>query len=79
MWYDLCFFKIILAIVRVKDYKDWGKGEAGRLLKRLPIGLDEASSDGLELGEDGNSKMRGRMIQNVFSSQSWQGFLIDWM
>ena len=48
MWYDLCFFKIILAIVLVKDYKDWGKREAGRLLKRLPIGLDEASSDGFE-------------------------------
>lgn len=48
MWYDLCFFKIILAIVLVKDYKDWGNGEAGRLLKRLPIELDEASSDGLE-------------------------------
>ena len=48
MLYDLCFFKIILAIVLVKDYKDWGKQEAGRLLKRLPIGLDEASSDGFE-------------------------------
>ena len=60
MWYDLCFFKIILAIVLVKDYKDWGKREAGRLLKRLPTGLDEARGDGFEYSEDGNSKVRGR-------------------
>lgn len=42
------FKRLFWAIVLVKDYKDWRKGEVGRLLKRLPTGLDEASSDSLE-------------------------------